>query len=127
MAPPKLMDLVNVPPNIKMFDDALSKVTVKGKRMEAELIADALPAIRKHKDRGLTWQEILEKFNHAFSAHLAREMPLHRFRKLVKEELKVLPVNGTISKCETCGQLLINSLDNSEVAIDELGEEEVAV
>lgn len=127
MVTPKLMDIVGMPPNIKMFDDALAKMTAKGKRKEVELIVDALPTMLKHKERGLSWPEILEKFNNAFSAYLAREMPLYRFRKLVKAAFNDLEASGTIPKCETCGKPYINSLDNSAVVGEELGEEEVAV
>ena len=88
---------------------ALSEQSTKGKGRLEQDFRQAYPVLEQHIAKKMRKKILVDQFNAAYK----HELNLIQFRKLLKEERARRHADGDATRCQSCGQLLVEAEENT--------------
>lgn len=88
---------------------ALSEQSTKGKGKLEQDFRQAYPILEQHIAKKMRKKILVEQFNAAYK----HDLNLIQFRKLLKEERARRHADGDATRCQSCGQLLVETEENT--------------
>ncbi|NCT86548.1 hypothetical protein GXB84_04265 [Stenotrophomonas acidaminiphila] len=88
---------------------ALSEQSTKGKGRLEQDFRQAYPILEQHIAKKMRKKILVDQFNAAYK----HELNLIQFRKLLKEERARRHADGDATRCQSCGQLLVEADENT--------------
>lgn len=88
---------------------ALSEQSTKGKGKLEQDFRQAYPILEQHIAKKMRKKILVEQFNAAYK----HDLNLIQFRKLLKEERARRHADGDATRCQSCGQLLVEAEENT--------------